>query len=159
MTVQILIDDKTIDSPEWITVEFSPEEYFDYDYIEPDEKVEWDCVPEYDRAIDYLDIELDRISKTHLRIIDRDAQVTREIKTTFWNKGDNTFAECTEKGVGVDKSLNNWRLIISTKLQDEPALYEIMRFIKKEESIFLEAHWVFEIDENGNEIDLTVYPT
>jgi DNA primase len=63
--VQISIEYKLNDSSQWHFVDFSPEEYFDLD---PDEEVAWDCVPEYNHAIDYLDVDLDNRLQTIITI-------------------------------------------------------------------------------------------
>lgn len=54
MTIEIFIDYRMHGSSEWETVEFTPEEYYDHSYYEEeDDPIEWDSVPEWDKAIEY----------------------------------------------------------------------------------------------------------
>jgi hypothetical protein len=63
--IDITIEYKLINFSQWQSVKFLPEEYFD---LEPDEKIEWDCVPWHNHAIDYLDIELSLVEFTKITL-------------------------------------------------------------------------------------------
>jgi hypothetical protein len=110
--VGIFLEYKLINSSQWHCVEMSPEDYFD---LEPDEEIEWNCIPEYDRGIDYLNI---------------------------------------DRGTGVSYFLT----IVDIKLQDDPLIYEILRFERDEENLPKLCSHILIKEENGCEEEKQIYP-
>ncbi|MBE9165303.1 hypothetical protein [Tychonema sp. LEGE 06208] len=151
MSVSIFIDYKLINDTQWHTIEMSPENYFDL-YL--DETIRWDCVPKYDKVIDYLNVDRKQVSNTTLRIIDDEASVTKIITTTFWDQGENTIAERLVRG--LEKSY--WLMVITTKVQDNPAVWEILRLQKENDVPIVEFHSFITDNEDGSETEKIIYP-
>ncbi|MEG4013604.1 MULTISPECIES: hypothetical protein [unclassified Microcoleus] len=151
MSVSIFIDYKLINDTQWHTIEMSPENYFDL-YL--DEKIRWDCVPKYDKVIDYLNVDRKQVLNTRLRIIDNEASVTKIITTTFWAQGENTIAERLVRG--LEKLY--WLMVITTKVQDNPAVWEILRLQKENDVPIVEFHSFITDNEDGSETEKIIYP-
>lgn len=151
MSVSIFIDYKLINDTQWHTIEMSPENYFDL-YL--DEKIRWDCVPKYDKVIDYLNVDRKQVLNTTLRIIDDEASVTKIITTTFWDQGENTIAERLVRG--LEKSY--WLMVITTKVQDNPAVWENLRLQKENDVPRVEFHSFITDNEDGSETEKIIYP-
>lgn len=159
MSVSVFIDYRLINEPEWHTLEIPPEDYFDLD---PDEKIAWDCVAEYDKEIDYLITSLDvnrkQVLNTRVRIIDDEVNVTKVITTTFWNQGDNHIIERSIKGLELLKWLPDWLMITTTKVQDNPPVWEILRLQKENNVPVLEFHSFITDNEDGSQSEKVIYP-
>lgn len=150
--VHISIEYKLINSSQSHVVKLLPEDYFDLD---PDEEIEWNCVPEYDHAIDYLDIDKTSILCTKISIIDSEAKITKIITETFWNQGENRIIERIDSGTAV----SYWLMIIDIKLQDNPLIYEILRFERDEENLpKLCSHVLIKENEDGWQEEKEIYP-
>jgi hypothetical protein len=115
MTVTIEIDYKIFNSLDWHTISLTPEEYFDKSYFEeyPDEEYEWDSLPEFEDAIDYLDIDLEKVLHTRIRIFDSIKNVSRTFSEALRNDGENYIVERVDKHVDKIEELT----IICIKLK------------------------------------------
>ena len=151
MPISIYLEYKLLTSPEWHTIEFLPEDYFDLD---PEEKVEWDSVPEYDDAIDYLDIDPKSVLNTRVRIIDDKANITKVITTTFWNNGENQIAERIDKG----PEMFYWLIVITVKLQNDPPVWETLRIERENDVPLIDFHSFIKDNEDGSEAEIKIYP-
>ncbi|AFY45692.1 hypothetical protein [Nostoc sp. PCC 7107] len=156
MPLNIFIDYKLINDLQWHTVEMSPEEYFDTSLLEKDEKLIWNSIPEYNHAIEYLDIDLCLLSntRTRIRIQDSEFLITLTITTTFWNNGQNLIIERIDNALDETKSV----MIIQTKLQEDPTVWEIMRFKKKSDVLELEFHTFIRENEDGSQTEKKIFP-
>ena len=148
--ITITIEYKLINSTEWHLVEFSSDEYFD---LEPDEKVEWDCVPLYNHGIDYLDIDKTLVQYTKITIIDLDAKVTNIATETFWNQGNNRITENTVSG-----AYSWWETIIDIKIQKYPPTWEILRYTKENNLPKLSYHGLITDNDDGSQEEQKIYP-
>jgi hypothetical protein len=145
--MQISIEYKVKELTEWKTVALSVDEYLD---LGPDEEVE-DCIPLYNHAIDYLDI--DRKSILNTKLIIREANGQQEVTTeTFWNQGENRITERTDSG---PKSY--WLMIIDIKLKDILPTWKIMRFEKEDGIPKLCYHGFIQDNEDGSQSEMSVY--
>ena len=151
MTVKIIIKYKTTDEVEWKTVNFLPEEYFD---LTINEKTEWNSVPEYDHAIDYLDVDLVSISNTQIRISDDELGIIRLITTTFWHNGQNRVIERVDSGPGISSYL----MVITNLLQENPSIWEVIRFGRDNGILNLKFHSFIQDNEDGSEMERKVFP-
>jgi hypothetical protein len=147
--ISITIEYKFINSSEWHNLEFSPDEYFDLD---PDENVEWDCVPFYNHAIDYLDVDKSIVQYTRETIIDLKAGVTSIATETFWNNGENRIITTNTSGNYLWKET-----IIEIKLQDYPPTWEILRYAEKENQSVLSYHGLITDNEDGSQDEKIIY--
>ena len=154
MNLRILIEYKLNNSSEWHTVELSTEEYFDMDMIDEDEEISWNCIPEYDHAIEYLDINSSSVSNTSIIISDRESDTNRVIKTTFWNNGQNQIIERIDKCSGISSYL----MITNTKLQEEPSVREIMRFSRTNDVLEIKFHSFIRDNEDGSQTEKIIFP-
>ncbi len=153
--LSISIEYKTIDSSQWHIIELLPEDYFYLVDLEPDEVLEWDSVPEYDDAIDYLDIEPNLVSNTRLRISDIEAQITKVITETFWNQGNNRIVERIDSR---NSEVFYWLMIIDTKVQDNPTIWEILRIEKEDNLPKISHHSFIKDNEDGSQAEMNIYP-
>ncbi|CBN54039.1 MULTISPECIES: hypothetical protein [Kamptonema] len=152
MSVYIFLEYQLIGSDRWEVIELLPEDYFDLD---PDEKIEWDCVSEYNHAVEYLDIEREKLSHTKLKIVDDEANVTEVIKTTFWNDGKN---QIDERIIDRDTGGSEWLMVMTIKLQDNPNIWEILRLQRKDDVPILEFHSFITDNEDGSQSERIIYP-
>lgn len=153
MVLQIFIDYRMNNSSQWQTVEFSPEEYFD---ISLDENIEWNSVPEYNHAIEYLNIDTKLVVNTRIRINDSNFGDMTTITTTFWNQGKNFVLERTDKETKV--SSYYCLLITNILLQEDPSISEIMRFKKIDGVLEIEFHSFIQDNEDGSQTEKIVFP-
>lgn len=155
MTIEIFIDYRMHGSSEWETVEFTPEEYYDHSYYEDDnDPVEWDSVPEWDEAIEYLDVDPVLVANTRLRICDTELGATRTITTIFWNYGRNQIVERIDK----EPEGSDYAMIQSVRLQDNPVIWEIMRFKRRDDVLEMEFHSFIQDNEDGSQSEKKVFP-
>jgi hypothetical protein len=159
MSVLVFIDYRFINDTEWHTIEMSPEDYFDLD---PDEKIEWNCVPDYDKEIDYLinylNVDPKLVLNTRSRILDDEANISTVVTTTFWNQGENQISERFIKGLGVPDWLPDWLMVITIKIQDNPDVWEIMRLQRENDVPVLEFHSFITENEDGFQSEKIIYP-
>jgi hypothetical protein len=147
--VTIKIEYKLNNSTDWLEVNLDPEEYFDLD---PDEEVEWDCVPIFNHALEYLNIDKKLVKNTRITVIDHKANVNKCIVETFWHQGENTIVEVTISG-----SVSHWEMIICTKLLESSFTWKILRFHKENNIPTLSYHGLFKDNEDGSEEELIIY--
>ena len=148
LQMQISITYKVKESTKWEMITLSPNEYLD---LEPDEEIE-DCIPIYDHAIDYLDIDRKSISNT--KLIVREANGQQQVTTeTFWNQGENRLIERTDSGLK-----SSWLMIITIKLKDIPLTWEILRFEREDSIPKLCYHVFIQENEDGSQTETAVYP-
>ena len=96
--IQIAIEYKLNNSLHWQSVELTPSEYFD---LEPDENIELDCIPKYNHAIEYLNLQPEQIVATKLILVDQTVESKRSIVERFWNAGENRLIERTDLGANT----------------------------------------------------------
>jgi hypothetical protein len=149
MSIQVFIDYHQKNTSEWITIELKPEEYFD---VESDAEITWNSIPRFDNAIDYLDLEKSAINNTRIRISDSQFNLGRTISTTFWNGGENQIIE------RVDEGKNDMQIIITNKIQENPDIWEIMRFKKQNHTLQIEFHSFIQEDENEFQVEKVIFP-
>jgi hypothetical protein len=157
MTITIYIDYKIFNSSEWETISLTPEEYFDKEYFEeyPDDEFEWDSVPQFNHAVDYIDVNLELISHTRIRTFDDKIGASRTLSTAFWNNGENSITERIDKYLGNINEL----LIVEIKLKNNPPEWEIIRSHRKNGVPILEFHSIISEQENGSPKERIIYPT
>ncbi|MGD2180945.1 hypothetical protein [Lusitaniella coriacea] len=140
---------KIFENPEWKTVKFSESEYFDLD---SDEEAEWDSVPWHNDLRDYLDLEKISIQYVEAVIVDSISGISKSLKSTFWNEGDNEICE-----VVVSGKTSYHETIISVKTQEAPIVFEILRFHHDNNFPVLSYHGFFKRNEDGSEEERIVY--
>ena len=153
--VQIIIEYQLTDSSEWHLVELAPEEYFDLDYLAPDEKIMWDCMPKYVDTIEYLDIELKEVANIKLKIIDPEVKITKSVAETFWNEGKNKITEVTHS---ENEKISYWETIIDIQLQSVPLISEILRFYREDNIPKLAYHGIITDRKDGSQEETIIYP-
>ncbi len=153
MALQIFIDYRTVDSQQWKTTEFSLEEYFD---LSLDENIEWNSVPEYNHAVEYLDINSELVTHTRIRINDSNLGTMRTITTTFWNQGRNFIIKRVDNKLKTSCCYN--LLVTNTLIHERPLVREIMRFREIEGILELEFHSFVKDNEDGSQAERIVFP-
>jgi len=145
----VTIEYRTIGSKDWRSVTISPEEYFD---LEQGEEIDWDCVPRYNHAIDYLEVGKVALRNTRLTIVDPGAGVTKQINETFWNSGKNRAIERTDKGPQIDY----WELILEVSANEASETWEILRLDRSEGVMTPNYHGFIQRLDDGSEVETKV---
>jgi len=137
--IQISIEYKLVDNSCWESLELTADEYFD---LEPDERPELDSIPKYNHALDYLNLESQRVSATKISLIDENMAAKRLIVEKFWNGGKNRLIERTDAGKNP-----YWETILEVLVSETPPLWEIIR-IGREKGIMTPWYHGFIEDKN-----------
>jgi hypothetical protein len=139
-----------IDSADWSVIKIPSEQYFDLD---DDEEAEIDSVPLHSHAIDYIEHEKEKVVSTITEIIDPRRHKKRKIITTYWNNQQNSVTERVDSGLGYcDREQ-----IVVTKIQDVPSMYEIIRFVRKDEAMVPIYHGFITDNEDGSQTENRIY--
>jgi hypothetical protein len=146
--IQIAIEYKLNNSIHWQSVELTPSEYFD---LEPDEKIELDCIPKYNHAIEYLNLQSERIVATKLILIDPTAESKRFIVERFWNGGENRLIERTDIGANT-----YWELILEHQISKDPLLWEIVRLGRENGIVTPWYHGFLQDNDDGSQTETKV---
>jgi hypothetical protein len=151
MSVKVYIDYKLFGSSGWETVEFSPENYFDLD---PGEEIEYDCVPDFSHAIDYLDIDITLVSHTRVRVTDNELKKSRTTNSAFWNQGNNSITRRVDEEIGIVDKFT----VISMKISDNPPVWETLRIQEDNDVPIIEFHSFITDQDDGTETEEVIYP-
>ncbi|OCQ89641.1 hypothetical protein BCD64_16885 [Nostoc sp. MBR 210] len=154
MTLNIFIDYKLINDLQWHIVEMSPEEYFDTSLLDEGEQLGWNSIPEYNHAIEYLNIDQSLVSNTRIRIQDSESLKSLTITTTFWNNGQDFIIERIDNALDTTKYV----MITQTKLQEDPTIWEIMRFKKNSDVLEIEFHTFIRENKDGSQTEKKIFP-
>lgn len=149
--VNIFIEYRLVDSLTWESINLSPEEYFD---LEEGEEISENCVPQYDHAVDYLDIEITNVSNTRIKIENFQNKTTEIITETFWNHGKNCLIESTT----TNPKEVSWMIILSIQRQDNPKIWEILNFEREDDLPKLCYHGIIQDNEDGSQDEFKIYP-
>ena len=148
-TVTIRIEYKLLNSEQWHSVIFSPNEYFDLD---SDEEIEWDCVPIHNHAVDYLDVDYSLIQYTKSTIVDSKLSVTCITTETFWNSGKNRIII-----FNVFSSTPFRQTIIECQIKNNPPTWEILRYREENNFSILSYHGLIIDKEDGSQDEQIIY--
>ncbi len=108
--MKIQIRYKRLDSSLWENHSpLAAEDYFDP--INEERPFEWDDVPRFMHAAEYLDIPLAEISETELQILDTDNQIPSTITEIIWNSGKNRI---------IQVSVDDYKLLVAQIFVDTP---------------------------------------
>ncbi len=145
-SIKITISYKLNHSNYWEYISLNPHDYFD---LEPDEKITLDCIPQYNHAIDYLNIDRTEISATKLSIIDENIENKSVIIEKFWHEGKNRLIERQDFGDSP-----YWEMILEQELSQNPAVWEVMRLGKEDEVIVLLYHGFLQDNDDGSQTEI-----
>lgn len=143
----ITITYQRIASPTWQSVNLSPAQYFD---LEGEESLSWDCVPIFNHAIDYLDIDASEIRCTKISIEDIPQRTNRTIIETFWNHGKNRLIERNDIG----ETFKDWELILESIINESPLTWEILRLDRSGEVLVPNYHGFIRRNNDGSETEV-----
>jgi len=94
--ISVEIEYKILDQENWAKIELTPNEYFEeIDESECvnsqrlSEEYNFDAIPKYFHAVEYLDCKLSEIQYTKLTIVDLSKSAKLVQSETFWNEGNN----------------------------------------------------------------------
>lgn len=104
--------------------------------------------------IEYLDVDPVLVANTRLRIRDTDSGATRTITTTFWNYGRNQIAERIDTG----SEIYPYALILTVRVQENPTIWEIMRFKRRDDVLEMEFHSFIQDNDDGSQSEKIVFP-
>lgn len=118
------------------------EEYFDP--CEPGKNLHLDSAPRFLQPYEYVTSNTRLLIFVNLKIIFETESI--EFKQTFWNDGENSITERIDNG---RKDCST--IIINSKIAQHEALYEVMRFVSRDNKIFPVSHSYIEVNPNGTE--------
>jgi hypothetical protein len=148
-TIQIELGYKLLDSKEWKSVDFLPENYFD---IESDELVSLESIPFYDHAIEYLveDLEIQKefVIATKIRLYDRATKQERLITESFWNYGRNRLIERQDIG-----SQPYSEIILEMLVSEVPEVWEVLRCDRLSGVLSPSYHAKIQDREDGSQVE------
>lgn len=150
-SIHITIQYQLKDNNNWLTVELTPDEYFD---LELDEEVELNSIPRYNHAIEYLDVEQHRILATKITLIDEKTKSKRLIIERFWNQGKNRLIECTDTG-----SNPYWEMILEIQANQKPPLWEIVRLGRENGIVTPSYHGLIQDNDDGSQTETVIETT
>lgn len=148
-TTQVEIGYKLLDSKEWKSVDFSPENYFD---LESGEIVNLDSIPFYDHAIDYLvedlAIQKESVIATKIHLYDKSTKQERLITESFWNYGRNRLIERQDFG---DRPYSE--IILEMLVSEVPEVWEVLRCDRLSGVLSPSYHAKIQDREDGSQVE------
>ncbi len=128
----------------WMGFNLPPHQYFDLD---DGEDIEFDSIPMYEHAIDYIKDNVEKVVATKITISNEGKRSKRIITTTYWNEQKNSITERVDLSEG---NMEN-EIIIETRISDTPSIYEIMRVIRRDDTLVPIYHGFITDCEDGSQ--------
>lgn len=145
-SVSVNIKYKLVNEQSWVNLAISPQEYFD---LEEHEKIEVDSIPIYNHALDYINKNKKEIEITQIAIYDHIKHARIIITETFWDNQNNRIIERIDTGKADEGEL----IIVESKIRDNPLVYEIIRFNRKDEILIPEYHGFITQNSDGSQTE------
>ncbi len=121
--ILVWIEYKLVDNVDWKKIELTPDEYFDPLDEEDDvnsngsiEEYDFDSVPKYFHAIDYIGCNIWDVEHTKVTILDISKQIKHIQSETFWNGGQNRIILTQTSVPGV----SHCEIMVETLIQETP---------------------------------------
>jgi hypothetical protein len=131
---------KLIESAEWIHYPISPNQYFES--VDEPRSWEWDDVPRYLHAVDFLPVSKAEVSETELRIWDPDERLRLTICEVLWNSGLNRVIQRTEDNFTL--------LIVQFRVTGPPETYHTIRLNREADGRLLLEQMQLAVTEQGD---------
>jgi len=112
----------------WKSFNLSPYQYFELD---DGEEIEFDSIPKYNHAIDYIEDNVEKVVATKIIISNESKKSNRTITTTYWNEQKNSITERIDINEGIQEN----EIIIEIRINDTPSIYEIIRVIRRDDAL------------------------
>lgn len=148
--IKIEIHYKLDGNTEWNDFRIAPNKYFDLDEFE---QPGFDSVPFFNHAIDYIEDCVEKVVSTKVIISDEYKKTKRIINTSYWNEQKNSITERIDLSNGICES----ELIIETRIEDIPPIYEVMRIIRKEDILIPIYHGFFTDKDDGSQVERQIF--
>ncbi len=147
--IRIELGYKLLDSKEWKSIDFPPENYFD---LESDELVTLDSIPFYDHAIEYLvqdlEIQKESVMATKVHLHDKSTKQERLITESFWNYGRNRLIERQDIG-----SQTYSEIILEMLVSEVPEVWEVLRCDRLSGVLSPSYHAKIQDREDGSQVE------
>ncbi len=140
------------DEKDWVSKNLLPEEYFDLD---GGETIEIDCVPIHNHAVEYLNLNRERVKAT--KIVLEDSRFNNQciITESFWNNQKNRVIERTD----IESKGQETEIIIESEISVSPPITEIFRFTKDGEVLAPIYHGFIQTNPDGTEDETKIIVT
>jgi hypothetical protein len=152
--ISIWIEYKLVNNPDTLKIKMAPEDYFepldedenpDFDYA--DEEYEYDSVPKYFHAIEYIGCEISNVEHTKITILDERNGIEYIQSETFWNKGDNRMIMTQT----LSGDINRYDMLVETLINKEPKTIQQVKFIIENNIPKYQEQIIIQTNEDGSE--------
>ena len=147
-SIQVKIEYRILGEDYSRHVNLASVEYFD---LNEAEEITIDCIPKYDHAIDYLDLEPHQIQSTVLRLSDN--QNTRLITEFFFDDGNSRVIERTD----FTDQESYAETILDILLKDSPLTYMVIRLDKTKGILQPNYYGIIKRNSDGTEEETLMY--
>lgn len=106
----------------------------------------------YNDTLDYINEYPDKVENIKTTIINNRKKTKRTFLETLWNNQNNRIVERIDSG----ENLNYYEIIIETKIQEEPPIFEIIRAFRENDSLVPVLHSFITDNEDGSETEIKV---
>ncbi|AFZ24524.1 hypothetical protein Cylst_2294 [Cylindrospermum stagnale PCC 7417] len=148
----IVIEYKMLNQPTCEKIEITPDEYFEPmdedEYLDSlNEEYDFDSVPKYFHAVDYIGCKLCEVEHTKLTIVDRTKDIKHICSETFWNGGDNRTILTQILGLGKP----SYELLVETVINKIPKTIQQIKFIVEDDIAKFQNQLIIQCNEDGSE--------
>lgn len=152
-TISIWIEYKLVNNPDSLKIQIAPEDYFepldedeDPDF-NTDKEYDYDSVPKYFHAIEYIGCETSNVENTKITILDERNGIEYIQSETFWNKGENRMIMTQTLG----KEVNRYDMLIETLINRKPKTIQQVKFIIENNIPKYQEQIIIQTNEDGSE--------
>ncbi|BAZ16700.1 hypothetical protein NIES4071_85780 [Calothrix sp. NIES-4071] len=153
-TISIWIEYKLVNNPDSLKIEIAPEDYFepldedeDPDFNNADEEYDYDSVPKYFHAIEYIGCEISDVEHTKVTILDERNSIEYIQSETFWNKGEDRMIMTQTLG----KEVNRYDMLLETLINIKPKTIQQVKFIIENNVPKYQEQIIIQTNEDGSE--------
>lgn len=153
-TISIWIEYKLVNDPDFLKIKIAPEDYFepldeeeDPDFNNADEEYDYDSVPKYFHAIEYIGYEISNVEHTKITILDERNGIEYIQSETFWNKGEDRMIMTQTLG----KEVNQFDMLVETLINRKPQTIQQVKFIIENNIPKYQEQIIIQTNEDGSE--------
>lgn len=153
-TISILIEYKLVNNLESLKIQIAPEDYFepldedeDQDFNNTDEEYDYDSVPKYFHAIEYIGCEISNVEHTKITILDERNGIEYIQSETFWNKGEDRMIMTQTLG----KEVNRYDMLVETLINRKPKTIQQVKFIIENNIPKYQEQIIIQTNDDGSE--------
>lgn len=151
------IEYKMLNQQTWEKIKLTPYEYFETidedEYLDSkplNEEYDFDSVPKYFHAVEYIGCKLSEIEHTKLTIVDLSKNIKLIQSETFWDEGNNRLI--STQFFGMEKPSHE--ILVETVINKIPKTIQQVKFLLEDNLPKCQHQLVIQCQEDGSEIIL-----